>query len=356
MIKDSRIDYIDGMKGLAALIVFFCHYSENTGHLYWSRDVLLNNPVTKILIDGCLAVFMFILLSGFSNALSMNRKPLDISLVRNTIVKRYLRLAVPIAPILIVVFLMRCFNVMYNDGFSEWYSHSYYNESTMNHLLPFRLIKAILASPFGDTTGVDLPTWMLRYILIGSYFVLMIHVVTYEMRTINKIIFSCFFMFICGYMLNPYYIPMIAGFILLLLHPSLQHSKYKILVSIGCLFGALAFYYIIPQIKFPMREVMTVILLFLCVLFNPFLQKILSAGFFKYLGRISFMIYLVHMPIIASLSCYLCMHLPIDNIKLLSLTIFILTTIVVILVAHCSTIWIEERMSKKVINKLLSKI
>lgn len=353
---NNRIEYIDGMKGLAALIVFFCHYSENTGHLYWSRDVLLNNPVTKIFIDGCSAVFMFILLSGFSNALSMNRKPLDINLVRNTIVKRYLRLAIPIAPILVLVFLMRCCDLMYNNGFSEWYSHSYYNESTMNHLLPFRLIKAIIVSPLGDTTGVDLPTWMLRYILIGSYFVLMIHVVTYELKIVNKIIFSCFFMFICGYMLNPYYIPMIAGFILLLVNPFIQHSRYKILLSIGCLFGALAFYFIIPQIKFPTREVMTVILLFIGVLSNPFLQKILSAGLFKYLGKISFMLYLIHMPIIASLTCYLCMHLPIENIKLLSLTVFIITTIVVILVAHFSTIWIEERMSKKVINKLLSKI
>ena len=321
---------------------------------------LCSNFITKFLIDGGLAVCMFILLSGFSNSLSMAKKPITINNAKDTIVKRYLRIAVPIAPILIIIFLMRCLGLMQNYEFAEWASWEKatdcYNASTMNYLLPFRLLKAILVSPLGDTTGVELPTWMLRFILLGSYIVLMLHILTHDMRMRNKIGIACFVMFLCGYMISPYYIPMIAGFILLITHPFIQKTRYKYIVSFISIGLAIWCYYFAPQIKFPLNGVITAILIFVAVMTNPILQKVLSIGIFKELGRVSFMVYLVHMPIICSLSHYLFMHLPIKDMAVLSLVVYIITTIAVIIVAYFATIWIEERMSKKIINKLMARL
>lgn len=68
------------------------------------------------------------------------------------------------------------------------------------------------------------------------------------------------------------------------------------------------------------------------------------------------MVYLVHVPIICSMSHYLFMHIHIKDMTLLSLVVYIITTIVVIIVAYFATIWIEEKMSKKVINKVIEKL
>ena len=358
--ETKRIYYIDGLKGLAALSVFSWHFTLSTGHIYMPMNELCNNPITKFLIDGGLAVCMFILLSGFSNSLSMAKKPITISNTKDTIVKRYLRIAVPIAPILIIIFLMRCLGLMQNYEFAEWASWERatdcYNASTMNYSLPFRLLKAILVSPLGDTTGVELPTWMLRYILLGSYIILMLHILTHDMKAKTEIGISVFVMFLGGYMLNLYYIPMIAGFLLFTLYPFMQKSKYKHIISIVSLALAIAFYYFFPRLKFPLNGILTAIFLFITIITNPYLQKLLSLGLFKELGRISFMIYLVHMPIICSFSHFLFMHLPIKNIDVLSLVVFIITTIVVIVVAYFATVWIEEKWSKRIINISLKRI
>ena len=357
---NNRIGFIDGLKGIAAISIFSWHFALTTGYIFMPLDDLCNHSVTKFLIDGCLAVCLFILLSGYSNALSMRRKCLNIQFVKNTIAKRYLRLAIPIAPILIIIFLMRCFGLMCNYEYAHWASWDSathcYNDSTMNYLLPLRLIKAILLSPMGDTTGVELPTWMLKYILLGSYIVLMLHILTHNMRMRNKICIACFVMFICGYMISPYYIPMIAGFILLIANPYLLQTNYKYLISIISFGFAICCYYFIPQIKFPLNGVITAIFLFIAVMTNPILQKLLSLGIFKKLGRVSFMVYLVHMPIICSLSHYLFMHLPIKNMATLSLVVYIITTIMVIIVACFATVWIEEKLSKRIINRMLEKL
>ena len=68
------------------------------------------------------------------------------------------------------------------------------------------------------------------------------------------------------------------------------------------------------------------------------------------------MVYLVHMPIICSISHYLFMHIPIEDMALLSLVVYIITTLVVIIVAYFATIWIEEKMSKRIINKVIEKL
>lgn len=358
--ETKRIDYIDGLKGLAALSVFSWHFTLSTGHIYMPMSELCNNNITKFLIDGGLAVCMFILLSGFSNSLSMAKKPTTISNAKETIVKRYLRMAVPIAPILIIIFLMRCAEMMWNYEFADWASweqatHSY-NISTLNYLLPLRLIKAIIVSPMGDTTGLDLPTWMLRYILLGSYMILLLHILTHDMKKNTKLGISVFVMFLSGYMLSPYYIPMIAGFILLVGYPHLQQTKYKYILSILSICLAIFCYYFMPQLKFPMTCVITAILIFIAVITNPLLQKLLGLGIFKKLGRVSFMVYLVHMPIICSMSHYLFMHIPIEDMALLSLVVYIITTLVVIIVAYFATIWIEEKMSKRIINKVIEKL
>jgi len=62
--KTVRLDYLDSIRGLAALAVFFGHFF---GSFTWPRNLLntLRLPFVNALIDGHSAVAMFFVLSGF---------------------------------------------------------------------------------------------------------------------------------------------------------------------------------------------------------------------------------------------------------------------------------------------------
>ena len=62
--QSQRVEYLDSIRGLAALFVLFSH---TIGALQWpdSISILPNIPFVKILFDGKAAVAMFFVLSGY---------------------------------------------------------------------------------------------------------------------------------------------------------------------------------------------------------------------------------------------------------------------------------------------------
>lgn len=355
--QTQRFGYIDGMKGLAALSVFSWHFSLYTGSLYLPVDTLTGHPLSRFMIDGCLAVCVFILLSGFSNAYSLSKKPLTTRTIRDTLVKRYLRLAVPIAPIIVIVAAMRWLGLMYNYEYADFSGvqvvTTYYNHSTYPFLF-LRMLKAFVCSPIGDVSGIDLPLWMMKYVFFGAYFVLMLHVITYKLRIRYRLLIIGFAAFLVGYLISLYYVPAFMGLALLYMFPYLDKGNY--LLSLGSLAFAIVTYLYFPDIMFPMKGVITAIFLVPSIVCNPIFKTILGSKFFQWLGRISFMTYLIHMPLICSLSCYLYMRIPIANHAFLSLTVYIITFIILLILSHICTIWIENHFSARLTKWIMAKL
>ncbi len=357
MQKVKRFDYIDGMKGLAALSVFSWHFALYTGAIYYPVDTLTSHSLTRFLIDGCVAVCVFILLSGFSNAYSLSLKPLTIKTVRDTLVKRYLRLAVPIAPIIVIVACMRWLGLMYNYEYAEFsgveIATSHYNHSTYPFLI-LRVFKAFICSPIGDVSGIDLPLWMLKYVFIGAYFVMMMHIITHRMRIRYRLLIIGFATFLIGYLISLYYVPALVGLALLYVFPFLNKGNY--LISLFSLALTAITYLFFPDIMFPMKGVLTAIFLVVGVISCPILKMILGCGFLKWLGSISLMVYLIHMPLICSLSCYLYIRLPISGKPILSIIVFIITLLILLALSHFLTKWIEKKYAPQIIRMIMGKL
>jgi len=216
------------------------------------------------------------------------------------------------------------------------------------------MMKALVCSPIGDVTGIDLPLWMLKYVFLGSYIIMLLYVLTYQMKTTSKLLILGFASFLCGYLLSMYYIPAVAGLAFYFLYPHFNKGSY--ILSFAALALTIVSYCLLPELPFPMNGVLTSIFIVLMVMYNPMLQKILEMRIFKWLGKVSFMLYLIHMPIICSLSCWLCVNLPSDELLAKTLPIYIITLLISLFLAHIFTYWIEDKLSKTVISRLMKKL
>ena len=90
-------------------------------------------------------------------------------------VKRYLRLSLPVFVISIIVFLMMNSNMFYNTRIndvvgSSWLANYYLSKASLSSLLFSSFVSVWIS---GDTT-FSTAFWMLPYIFIGSYILAMI--------------------------------------------------------------------------------------------------------------------------------------------------------------------------------------
>jgi peptidoglycan/LPS O-acetylase OafA/YrhL len=112
--------YLDGMRGLAALFVFFCHYTYSSfviaeGYGYEDRNWnLLKLPFIRLLYSGPVAVCVFFVISGYA----LSYKPLKLiragnfaelhTTMSSLIFRRGMRLFLPTATsMLLIVFLLQ---------------------------------------------------------------------------------------------------------------------------------------------------------------------------------------------------------------------------------------------------------
>ncbi|MDR2708875.1 MAG: acyltransferase, partial [Elusimicrobiota bacterium] len=171
MLKNStRIDYLDGLRGWAALVVCMGH----TLSVFYMNDFasIIINGYFKLLVDGGMAVKIFFVLSGFVLSMSFIKNP-EIKKLAALLIKRIPRLSIPIfAMALIVHFLMNS-GLMFNSIVGHWNGH-YKFDSTI-----FKVFESsFLLSFFGYATPefVKGPMysgtlWTMPYEMVGSIFV-----------------------------------------------------------------------------------------------------------------------------------------------------------------------------------------
>ena len=91
MENNERVTCFDGLKGLSAIIVMFAHFFICFAHISWLQTI----PFLRILVDGGMAVFIFILLSSFGICASLDKQNVEMAIVRFGI-NRYFRLTLPL--------------------------------------------------------------------------------------------------------------------------------------------------------------------------------------------------------------------------------------------------------------------
>lgn len=326
-----QLTYINGLKGICALLVLInhmslCFISESVFFQAWQSRLLLLR-----FLNADFAVHLFVMISAFlaHQAILAGKKTDEMML------KRYFRLAFPVSFVLIAMGLMQCCNLFFSDVAGEMLNNSFL-VGEPRHLS--ELYKAILMSPFGLYYGWLSPLWMMKYVFFAPFIAILLTRMFSNISLPAQLILGLL-VIILLYRFDYYYVSVVVGCFISMCYVRMGGGKMR-----GAAWCSLLILVALSFVEFAFVNQFRAMTVMVIVLGGVFVQKGLSVRLLSWLGDISMGIYLVHMAIIFSLSSYLYIVLPVGVYKcpIIEVTT-ILTTIVC---AWLYTRYVEKPSSK----------
>lgn len=307
-----RLEFLDGVRGWASLMVFLYHLIvqllANTTPSYKSKYL-------AFALDGEFAVFIFFVLSGFVLSIKFILSPGKHSLAQAAI-GRYFRLMLPIIITSLIAYLLMLTHAMYNvqaagPALSPDWMGTYFNfEPTLTYFLQFNLYYVFFNfnpganfNPVLWTIAYEFTGSMLVYLIIGlfrttknkTYMVPLAVLILFNL--VNNPIIACFAI---GYVLAEVYVAYGRR-----LEQSIWANGLATLLFLVPIIGSTFF-----RTGHHLYLALLATLLVVSVSFSGLLKSFFSNKVSRFLGRISFPLYLIHLPLICSFSAYLFLILP----------------------------------------------
>jgi peptidoglycan/LPS O-acetylase OafA/YrhL len=329
--RDSakKIYYLDGIRGVAAFLVMLHHFGlaffpavftleTSKAHMRNAREVAFGDSVFSVLVNGNFCVCIFFVLSGFVLSRQYFLSARHETLVAATL-RRFLRLYVPVAAAILIGYLLMKASWFYNVpvstvAHSEWWMGAYW----VTEHPELRLFQSLTYSTmFQGDNFWDNPLWTISIEFFGSLLVFAFLALTHNIRNrrfVMAVLLLYFFFF--GYY---YYTAFMLGIVLHEVDGRKIRSPFwgtlvsGLLMVTGLLMGADSrmrdwFPWSVattPNQEFVVNHVLGSTLLMLSVLISPRLRWLFSTRIARFLGRISFSLYLIHALVICSLGCWL---------------------------------------------------
>ncbi|CAN5159153.1 acyltransferase [soil metagenome] len=300
----DRLECIDGIRGWAALMVVFSHlWGQFAKHVV----PLYDHPVLRAISDGHLAVLIFFVLSGVALSLRFVRKPQPVSIV-GLVAARYVRLVVPILGTTLIVYLLIFFGVAGSSeaarlANSEIFAGARHGmQTTMGNVLSFSFYSVLFDYIPRNTFNWSL--WTMPIEFVGSLFIfallflfsklprlgqfhrmMIVCMLTIGLLIISKQLAACF----------------TAGYVLAELVHSPEGLR-KLMPLVSILFMAASF--VLRAVAGKHDDGSYALLAIggvMAVLFWPAAKRFFSNGLSRWLGRVSFPLYLIHVPVIGAL-------------------------------------------------------
>ena len=325
--KQIQLDYINGLKGIGAGIVYLCHfvfafyygmYSLEGAdcHLPGNLDIMIGQSPLNILFSGNFAVRLFLVMSGyvlcFGYFQTRDKKRLAISAG-----KRYIRLLPPILVSNVLICLLMYLGAFGNVAVSEltgslWLAG--FNRCEPNIL--DALLEAVFGCFFLGTNQYNGVLWTIPFLFLGALLVYGCEWLFGE----KKWRYLIYAVLGIGLLLTDY-AGIFYGFVLcdiIYTQPKLVEwmKKQKFFLWLVFLLGVYlssypsagihlegTIYGILGVPRVVLFHLAGALLLVFGVLMLEPLQKFFGLSVFVKLGKLSYSLYLVHFPVIATAGC-----------------------------------------------------
>jgi peptidoglycan/LPS O-acetylase OafA/YrhL len=332
--QSGKVQYLEGLRGIAAMQVVLMHFV--TGFMPYTAEHAWG-PL-RVLFDGHTAVYVFFLISGAVLTPSFARR----GTFAAKICKRILRLGIPVAAAAVIAMgliavMPHAHGVAATLTGSKWLAMDSSGAPTFAHLareigfnsllLGYR--EATLFSPLAPLLppmerSLDAPFWSLHLELYGSLLVLcLVALRAYSVRIhngmilVSAVVFAThpMFLFVLGHLRGP--LPLasprkatgVIGAVLLLLGLALSAIKdWTIVEWLRLLLSHTELFYAPNLYQF--QSQLAAVALYFGTLYCSPMWSLLASAPCRYLGRLSFSIYLLHFPILFTVVCLVFTALP----------------------------------------------
>ncbi|MBE1445684.1 acyltransferase family protein [Paenibacillus sp. OAS669] len=365
----SKLNHLEGIRGIAALIVIFAHFLWGfypvlhvTGNLPFEPGITMFN----VLYSGHFAVCMFFVLSGFVLSYKFFQTG-NIQFIKDSAIKRYVRLVVPVFISIFISYIIMKLGWIYNLQVSVLNKSSW-----MDAWWKFEpSLKTMLTDMIFLRSNYNNVLWTIKYEIYGAFmvfsFIALFHDFKYR-RFLYVVLIAVLY--------DTYYL----GFILGMMLCDLKVTTIKINLKnnfINIIIFFIGVYFVsypaptninldvtmyswikISWVEYPsiFWHIVGSTLMLFAVINSTWLEKFFSLNPFIYLGKVSFSIYLLHIPVIGSISSYVFLKLVNTNTYFQSFMVsFLLSLFIIFIIAHFFQKWIDEG-SIKLSNYLLSKV
>ncbi len=385
MESSNKIKYLEGLRGVAALCVFFHHFflafypsyyfagDPASIHLGNLELAYYRSPLSFI-TNGNFMVMIFFVLSGYvlSASYFKNNK---FEILVSSAIRRFLRLYIPVAFTLIVAYLLLRNSVYLNREVAD-ISHSGWLYSIWPNDKSFHTFWICLTylTMFTRDSRYDTTTWTMCYELYGSMMVFTLLALTHKARA--KWVIFIIVSIIAYYLFSIYYIAFIIGICMNYLTAiPIEKIKFRkplifVLVVTGLVLGGFPSWPSYPNETFykffssPILinnsetiHIVGAAFIIMAVLLSKRLQNLFSIKPFVFLGDISFSLYLIHPIIIGTISCwtFLYIYYGTNSYNWSVLATILVTVPAMLIISKVMTELVDKlgiKFSKYVYNKL----
>lgn len=389
----KRILWIDGMKGIACIGILIHHFfvgflpatyygADAVSHLQTNFEETFSQSPFSFILNGNFWVCIFCIVSAFllSYKVMNNDKKEKVS---TSILNRYFKLVLPLFIVSLIVYLLLSLNLFRNIAASDitkstWLASYYNHEETFINVLKTSFIDVWFIGNSDFSTAF----WMLSILFNGGIVAIVLSEIQWKFGK-KSIIFYIIISFIFLYLKSYFLVFSLGVIIAYLFKYNYTLKKHKIIPIFLILFGIILagfpsgveptnFYkYLNFEATEYGKDVIWHIFASALVMYGimniDLIKKILSCNILKKLGSISYSIYLIHIPIMFSVSSYMFIKLyEITNKYIFTFAITLICTIVLtIILGYLYNIIIEkninrfinycyEKLSPKEEKKLLS--
>ena len=344
--KDDRLVFLDGMRGIAALAVFFWHFASCFYPLVvpsFRKNWIMHTPLW-LAYNGPFAVMIFFVMSGFVLSYSTSRSKASLP---SLLISRYFRLSVPILASLILAWLLlECSSgarvLLQQTTQDHWLNQQFFKAHIPGFFVP--VLDALYRLYIKGNNLFNNVLWSMKIELLGSIGIYLLYkLIPASLRwyglaafSLSFFVWSWYLAFPLGALIQEYWSRKKAR----------PNAAFWLLLVLG-LACAMTNQYITDDD--PVKGLLFA-LGAACVLFSllhlPAASTFLGSPVPRFLGRISFCFYLVHVPLLISIGALLFFHSA-GGTELKIALLLPVMLVISLCVAWLMTVTVDEPLIRK---------